>query len=176
MRRSATLSAEASAEESADESAEEFVVEDRGAENWVEVGEALRARREELGLTQEQLYKKSGVSIAIIREIEQHEIIRRRSARTLSALSRALDWPESHLADIRDGRQIPKAAEPSQEEAALQSVLDKLDEILTDRLNEIVVPHLNQIERQLRALPDVIYHLGGDVTPVIDLDNKDEGG
>ena len=106
MGRSATLSAEASAEE--------FVADDRDAENWVEVGKALRARREERGLTQEQ-------------------------------------------------------------EAALQSVLDKLDEILADRLNEIMVPHLNQTERQLRALPDVIYHPGRDIIPVIDLDQKDQG-
>jgi hypothetical protein len=59
---------------------------------------------------------------------------------------------------------------------ALRSVLDKLDEILADRLNEIVVPHLNQIERQLRALPDVMYRPKDDVTPAIALDREDEGG
>jgi transcriptional regulator with XRE-family HTH domain len=152
------------------------VAEDPEAGNWAKVGEALRARREGRGLTQEQLHELSGVSVAIIGEIEQHEIIRRRSLRTLAALSVALDWPEDYLARIRDGHQPPKTAELSPEEAALRSVLDKLDKILADRLNEIVVPHLNQIERQLRALPDVIYHLGGGATPVVDLDRKDEGG
>lgn len=152
------------------------MAEDRGAENWVEVGEVLRARREKRGLTQEQLSNESGVSVAIIREIEQHEVIRRRGPRTLSDLSRALGWPENYLAEIRDGHKPPDAAEPSPEEAALRSILGKLDEILADRLNEIVVPHLNQIERQLRVLPDIIYHPGGEVTPIIDLDRKDEGG
>lgn len=159
---------------SAEVSAEEFVAEDRDAENWAGVGEALRARREELRLTQEQLCKKSGVSVAITREIEQHGVIRRRSPRTLAALSVALGWPENYLAGIRDGRQLPKA--PAPEEAALRSILDKLDEILTDRLNEIVVPHLNQIERQLHALSADICHSRENVAPIIALDHKDEGG
>jgi transcriptional regulator with XRE-family HTH domain len=152
------------------------VAENRDAENWAKVGVTLRTRREGRGLTQEQLHELSGVSVAIIGEIEQRGRIRRRSARTLGDLSRALGWPENYLAEIRDGREPSEVVEPSPEEAALRSVLDKLDEILADRLNEIVVPHLNQIERQLRVPPDVVYHPRDDVTPVIDLDREDEGG
>ena len=68
-------------------SAEEYVPED-----WTAVSTAVKGRVRELGLTQRELAQRSNVSLAIVREIQRNTAQRRRSARTLEALSVALGW------------------------------------------------------------------------------------
>ncbi|GLW90279.1 helix-turn-helix domain-containing protein [Actinokineospora globicatena] len=70
-------------------------------DNWRAVGQAMTQRREQLGLKQHHVAKRSGVSQAIIRELEYNTVERRRSYRTLEALSTALEWPAGHLTAIR---------------------------------------------------------------------------
>ncbi|MBM7770768.1 DNA-binding XRE family transcriptional regulator [Actinokineospora baliensis] len=70
-------------------------------DNWQAVGQAITQRREELRLKQRDVAKRSGVSQAIIRELEYNTVERRRSHRTLEALSTALEWPAGHLTAIR---------------------------------------------------------------------------
>ena len=88
-------------------SAEEYVSED-----WSAVAQAIGNRMTELGISQRELVKRSQLSKAIVREVQHNVVQRRRSERTLEALSIALDWHPGHLAAVLLGRTPPKAGEP----------------------------------------------------------------
>jgi len=64
------------------------------------IGDRLRRLRTERGLTQEQLAERAGVSVDLVKKLEQG---RRESARltTLTALASALDVPRSEMLDKR---------------------------------------------------------------------------
>lgn len=107
-------------------------------ENWSAVSKAINRRVAELGWKQRELVERSHVSQAIVREIQNHTVERRRSARTLEALSLALGWHPGHLDAILHGR---KPLEPGQTgdatdeiNARLRSIEDRLHEI-TERLD-----------------------------------------
>lgn len=78
-------------------------------EDWTTVARAIHARAAELELNQKELADKSGVSLAIVREIQQNRIHRRRNPRTLEALSVALGWHPDHLGSLLRG-DVPPAA------------------------------------------------------------------
>lgn len=88
-------------------SAEEYVSED-----WTAVAEAISHRMTELGISQRKLVDRSNLSKAIVREIQHNVVQRRRSARTLEALSIALDWHPDHLTAILTERRPPQLGEP----------------------------------------------------------------
>src|SRR5918992_3969662 len=88
-------------------SAEEYVSED-----WAAVAKAINQRVNELGWRQRELAERSHVSQAIVREIQHHTVERRRSARTLEALSTALGWHPQHLAAVLRGRTPPEVGDP----------------------------------------------------------------
>jgi len=67
------------------------------ADDWVAVSRAIDERLRELGLQQRELADRSHVSLATVREIHRHTVERRRSPRTLQALSIALGWPPAYL-------------------------------------------------------------------------------
>lgn len=103
-------------------------------EDWSAVAEAINARADELALKQKELATRSGVSLAIVREIQQGRIQRRRNPRTLEALSIALDWHPQHLAAVLQGKTPPEA----------DSTLGEVENPL--------VPLLNTVIRELRGL------------------------
>lgn len=70
------------------------------ANDWAAVAEAINGRMAELGLRQRQLIERSRVSKAVVSELMRNVAPRRRSARTLEALSVALDWHPDHLAAV----------------------------------------------------------------------------
>jgi len=110
-------------------SAEEYVTED-----WVAVANAIKERVNELGWRQRELAQRSHVSQAIVRELQHHTVERRRSARTLEALSLALGWHPQHLAAVLRGRTPPELDEPVIDNGTtVSSRLDSIDE----RLGEI---------------------------------------
>jgi transcriptional regulator with XRE-family HTH domain len=82
-------------------------------QDWAAVAWALNQRMRELGWTQRELARRSQVSQAIVREIQHRTVERRRSARTLQALSRALGWFPDHLAEILHGQRPPAAPHPA---------------------------------------------------------------
>lgn len=107
-------------------------------EDWAAVARAINQRMAELGLRQFELVERSHVSQAIVREIQRNTVQRQRSARTLEALSIALDWHPEHLVAVLGGHTPPQAGEP----------------VTTDvpgRLTAIE-RHLRQIARQLETL------------------------
>jgi hypothetical protein len=104
------------------------------SEDWTAVACAIDDRIRELGWRQRELADRSHVSLAIVREIQNHTIERKRSPRTLESLSVALGWEPQRLDAILNG-QAPAigGTMPPAETAALWSRLDELD----GRLNEI---------------------------------------
>jgi transcriptional regulator with XRE-family HTH domain len=88
-------------------SAEEYVVED-----WAAVARAISRRMTELGLNQRELIERSRVSKATVGELYHNSAQRRRSARTLQALSIALGWHPQHLAAVLKGQRVPHIGEP----------------------------------------------------------------
>src|SRR5689334_6834678 len=99
----------------------------------------------ELPMSQRELAEKSAVSVATIRELQHATTPRRRSERTLGALSTALDWPEGYLRAVLKGESPPAgAAAGSSGDLAL--VLSRLDEI----------------RGEVRRLAEAVDRLGGD--------------
>jgi uncharacterized protein YciW len=111
------------------------------SEDWVAVANAIKERVNELGWRQRELAQRSHVSQAIVRELQHHTVERRRSARTLEALSIALGWHPQHLAAVLHSRTPPEPGEPiSDNGRSVSSRLDAIDERLseiTDLLHEM---------------------------------------
>jgi transcriptional regulator with XRE-family HTH domain len=100
-------------------------------EDWTAVAREVNSRAAALGLRQKDLAERSGVSLAIIREIQQNKTQRRRNRRTLEALSVALQWHPQHLEAVLSGIKPPDAepdsAPPSDPvAAALESVVREI--------------------------------------------------
>lgn len=112
---------------------EEWVTED-----WSAVARAINERVTELGWRQRELAERSQVSQAIVRELQHNKIQRRRSTRTLEALSLALGWHPQHLLALLHGRRPPALDEPREDmddpvSARLSVIEDRLTTI-TDEL------------------------------------------
>jgi transcriptional regulator with XRE-family HTH domain len=77
--------------------------------DWAAVAAAIQARLDELDMTQADLASRAGVAPETVRELRTNLRPRRRSPRTLTAVSEALGWPPDHLTTVLSGRQ-PEAA------------------------------------------------------------------
>jgi hypothetical protein len=121
------------------------------SEDWAAVAAAIDARVRELGWRQRELSERAHVSHAIVREIQHHVVERRRSTRTLEALSTALGWPPSHLHSILHGQPSTQASTPMAVEDAhtLRLRLEKLE----GRLSAIE-SRLDGIHADLRTVVD----------------------
>jgi len=117
--------------------------------NWAAVARAISDRVRELGWRQRQLAERSHVSVAVVREIQRHTVERRRSPRTLEALSVALGWEPEHLDRVLKGRAQEAGGHTTADGAALWSRLDSL-------------------ELQLAEVVQILTELRSDITLVID--------
>ena len=108
--------------------------------DWQAVSEAIKARLTELDMTQAELTHRAGVALETVRELQLNLRSRRRSPRTLAAVSEALGWPSDHLATIGDGRRPsdPDAGDP------VLAELDAIKDVLTG-----ITTRLDTIERRL---------------------------
>ncbi len=95
--------------------------------NWAAVAEAISGRVRELGWRQRELAERSHVSVAVVRELQRHTVERRRSPRTLEALSVALGWEPEHLDRVLKGHAQQSGGHAGLDSAALWSRLDSLD-------------------------------------------------
>jgi transcriptional regulator with XRE-family HTH domain len=119
--------------------------------DWAAVALAINQRMTELGLSQRELMDRSRVSKAIVSEIQNNTVQRRRSSRTLEALSLALDWHAGHLAATLAGHLPPRSGEPTPRneddipgrlavvEHQLREIAERLDGLDTigDRLDQL---------------------------------------
>jgi methylphosphotriester-DNA--protein-cysteine methyltransferase len=122
-------------------------------ENWAAVAAAVNDRVRELGWRQRELAERSHVSAAVVREIQRHTVERRRSPRTLEALSVALGWEPEHLDRVLKAHAQATGNTPA-DSAALWSRLDSLEQ----RLAEVA-----KLVTELRSdVATVIGHARGD--------------
>ncbi len=68
-------------------------------EDWTAVAVALNDRMARRRIGQQDLARASGVSVSTLREL-QHGADRRVQNKTLTAIARALGWPDDHLIHI----------------------------------------------------------------------------
>lgn len=122
-------------------STEEWVSED-----WSAVAKAINQRVDELGMNQRTLAERAQVSSAIIREIQQNKIQRRRNTKTLEALSVALNWPAEYLSAVLEG-------------------LDPAD--TASRQADDVPNRLTAMERQLRTISRQLATLNANLEAVL---------
>jgi transcriptional regulator with XRE-family HTH domain len=101
-------------------------------ENWAAVARAISGRVRELGWRQRELAERSHVSVAVVREIQRHTVERRRSPRTLEALSVALGWEPEHLHRVLKGRSQQSEGHAAPDLAAVWSRLNSFDLQLTE--------------------------------------------
>ena len=80
--------------------------------DWTAVASAINQRMTELGLSQGEVIKRSGLAKQTVSDIQNNTIQRNRSRRTLEALSGALDWHLDHLAAVLEGRTPPEVGMP----------------------------------------------------------------
>lgn len=73
-------------------------------EDWPAVGMAVSTRMRQRRMTQQGLAAASGVSVATLRELQRGTSSRRAQDATLTAISRALGWPDDHLLTVLLGR------------------------------------------------------------------------
>lgn len=121
------------------------------AEDWAAVAKAINQRVDELGMSQRTLAERAQVSSAIIREIQQNKIQRRRNTKTLEALSVALNWPAEYLSAVLDGR------EPA--------------EVISRQLAD-VPNRLTAMERQLRSITRQLEKLNANVEAILGDDRR----
>ncbi len=103
-------------------------------EDWAAVARVIGDRVRELGWPQRELAERSRVSVAVVREIQRHTVERRRSRRTLEALSVALGWDREHLDRVLKGQAQQAGNRAAPDSVALWSRLDSIDQ----RLDEII--------------------------------------
>lgn len=120
------------------------------SEDWSAVAKAINERLTELGLNQRELAERSHIALSIVREIRNNTVQRRRSGRTLEALSVALSWHPRHLAAVLLGLTPPAPTDPI--DYAGDSVPTRLSAI-EDQLNEIT-KRLDEITTNLATLLD----------------------
>ncbi|MGH3789220.1 MAG: XRE family transcriptional regulator [Pseudonocardiaceae bacterium] len=102
-------------------------------EDWAAVAKAINERVNELGWRQGELAERSHVSRATVRELQHHVVKRRRSARTLEALSTALGWHPQHIDAVLRRRRPPELTEPVTHNGdSLRSRVDALERHLSD--------------------------------------------
>jgi transcriptional regulator with XRE-family HTH domain len=114
------------------------------SEDWAAVAQAISQRVAELGINQAELIERSQVSKATVGELYHNSAQRRRSARTLEALSMALGWHPQHLAAVLKGQRVPEIGEPA----------SRSDDDIPGRLAAIEY-RLTQIEARLGAIDQV---------------------
>ncbi len=92
---------------------------------WQDLADAVRQRRHQLGLTQQQVSERGAVSLPSVQNVERGQPHTYRD-RTLIGLARALDWKLDAASRILDG------ADPATLEAATRKINARLDQVAAD--------------------------------------------
>ncbi|QKW12399.1 XRE family transcriptional regulator [Verrucosispora sp. NA02020] len=116
-------------------------------EDWQAVASAINGRMAELPLTQQELAERSKVSVATLRELQYAKANRKRSTRTLAAISQALDWPDGYLQAVLTGATPPGARTGA-------GVPDG---------SSVVLARLDQLHAEVRRLADAVERIAVDV-------------
>lgn len=101
--------------------------------DWDAVASAIQARMAELEMTQAELAQKAGVALMTIRELQHNLRPRRRSPRTMAAVSEALGWYQHHLLDVLMGEQMRETDPLTEVLRRLDAIEARLDVLERDR-------------------------------------------
>jgi len=129
------------------------------SDDWDRLGRVLKLRRRERDWSQEELAARSGVSLAMVKEIENNSATRRRSRRTLESLSEALGLPRQYLHDILKGH----SPEHPESGPSLQSRVETLEQ----RMNKIDV-----LEQRLDTAIDIMQRIDSKVDFMIEIQHS----
>lgn len=108
-------------------------------EDWDAVATAVNDRMAARRIGQQELALLSGVSVSTLRQV-QHGADRRIQNKTLAAISRALHWPDDHLAGVLIARRQTTSVDAPRAEDGVAEALRQLDHRLaeiSDRLAAI---------------------------------------
>jgi hypothetical protein len=121
---------------------------------------AVNARMAELRITQAQLARKSGVSVASLRLIQKAQGKRYYGGDLLADLSRALGWPADYL--LRVFHRLPQvdAATPSEIDIAVQAVMDRIHPYLAE---------VDALKIEMSNAMDAIHRVNGRIDAIIDI-------
>ncbi|SBW21954.1 hypothetical protein FDG2_2177 [Candidatus Protofrankia californiensis] len=114
-------------------------------ENWQAVADALNARMAARRIGQQALATASGVSVATLRQLQHARHSRRVQNTTLSAVARALDWPDDHLIRVLLGDQADDADDDTDRTAS------PADRWVVARLDAIE-GHLRRMDQRLALI------------------------
>ena len=108
------------------------------SEDWAAVAKTINERVHELGWKQRELAERAQVSQAIVREIQNHTVERKRSDRTLEALALALGLHPQHLVAVLHGRIPPAPGQPREDmEDAVSARLAVIEHRLSDITDQL---------------------------------------
>lgn len=133
------------------------------AEDWAAVSLAINERMAELGLNQRELAERSQVSKTMLTEIRRNVAQRRRSARTLEALSQALDWHPRHLDAVLNEQPVPSIGEPvvrseDDVQGRLAAIEYRLEQIMgeLDTIKGSITQRLDDIDNRIKELAEYV--------------------
>lgn len=133
---------------------------------WMAVGNSVKNRRAERGMSRNKLAKLSRIPVSTIQEIENHTKVRKRCKGTLEDISAVL-WPEekkTYLDEVLAGDRPEYTAPEPRDRLPINSLRDVLE-----RIDE----RLRNIENRL-ARPDTIRLPDGTVVTVEVAKHDDE--
>ncbi|WP_239341062.1 helix-turn-helix transcriptional regulator [Frankia sp. CiP3] len=104
----------------------------RPNEDWTAVADTVNARMAQQRIGQKALADTSGVSVATLRRIQHGAHGRRVQNTTLTAIARALDWPDDHLIRVLQAGGTPTSVgQPTEREilAGIDRIEQRLDDV-----------------------------------------------
>jgi DNA-binding Xre family transcriptional regulator len=107
-------------------------------EDWPAVAAALNQRMAERRIGQQELAQLSGVSVSTLRQV-QHGAGRRVQNKTLTAISRALEWPEQHLTGVLvSNRETRTAGASAVDESQVLATLKRIEQAMNELTERVI--------------------------------------
>ncbi|MEV6607458.1 XRE family transcriptional regulator [Kutzneria sp. NPDC051319] len=100
-------------------------------QDWDAVAAAINTRMDELHLTQQEVARRAQVSVALLRQLQRNYAPRKRNPALLEAISKGLEWPPGHLAQVATGQTAVASDDPI--DALRVEVAGLRDEVATLR-------------------------------------------
>ncbi|TNC26400.1 XRE family transcriptional regulator [Amycolatopsis alkalitolerans] len=121
-------------------------------QDWEAVAEAIRERMQEIHIGQRELADSTGVSAATIRELMYNYKPRRRSTRTLRAISVGLEWSPDYVESVLYSRAPVESSAAGDATVAGVAVESKT---ISAQLN-LVLRHVDEIRADVRDLKEML--------------------
>lgn len=96
-------------------------------QDWDAVAKAITDRMHELGMRQRDLAAKADVGLSTVQELANNRTPRQRNAKTLRAISLALEWPSGQIEAIAQGRPATPAMSDEERLVRLERQVPSFD-------------------------------------------------